>query len=191
MSQTLEQTTRLVADASRGDADAVAKLLPLVYDQLRGLAGRYLGQERTDHTLQPTALVHEAYLKLVDDRAIDYNGRTHFIGIAARAMRQVLIDHARHDRAIKRGGGRGRITLDNVLGFPEGTAVDFSHLTEALDRLAGLDDRKAGVVELRFFGGLTNEEVAQALGVSASTVERDWRVARAWLRRELSKSDRS
>ena len=186
MADTLNQATRLATEAGRGDAEAAARLLPLVYDELRELAATLLGHERSGHTLQPTALVHEAYMKLVDGTRIDILGRTHFRALAARAMRRILIDHARGHTAEKRGGGRLTVSLDECARLFQGRRVDFSHVTVALDRLAKLDERKSQVVELRFFGGLTIDEVAQYLGVSVSTVESDWRVARAWLGRELS-----
>jgi RNA polymerase sigma factor (TIGR02999 family) len=178
--------TRIVTELSQGDASAAEKLMPLVYDELRGLAGQYFRREASGHTLEPTAIVNEAFLRLVDQSGAAWNDRAHFVGVAARAMRQVLIDHARRRGAEKRGGGWGRVTLSEAGATPEFDRVDVLALEEALDGLTALDERKAHVVELRFFGGLSNEEVAHVLGVSVTTVEGDWRVAQAWLRRELS-----
>lgn len=161
-------------------------MLPLVYDELRGLAARLMGQ-RGGHTLQATALVHEAWLKLARrERAGDgWDGRAHFLAVAARAMRQVLVNHARDRGAQKRGGEAMRVTLDEAIGAVEVDAVEVLALDDALQRLAQLDPRQAKVVELRSFGGLSIEEVATALGVGLTTVKADWRFARAWLRREF------
>lgn len=162
-----------------------------VYQELRGLAAAYLRRQSASHTLQPTALVHEAFLKLVDHTAVVFNGRAHFFAVSARAMRQILVDHARAKLADKRGGGWDRITLDqgvipDVRRAPGGShEVDILALNELLEQLAGLDPRQAEVVELRFFGGLTVDEAASVLGVSKSTVEEDWRMARAWLSKRL------
>ena len=176
---------RLDNQVATGDGPPAERLLPQVYGQLRALAEIYLKRERNSHTLQPTALVHEAYLKLSAGNQA-FKDRTHYLSVAARAMRQVLVDHARRHTAAKRGGTHLKIALDETLAICQGSEVDFSHISEALDRLAALDDRKRQVVELRFFGGMTNAEVAQCSEVSLSTVEADWRVARAWMRRELS-----
>ena len=160
-------------------------LLPLVYDELRRLADGYLRRERPGHTLQPTALVHEAYLRLVDQTRVDWQGRTHFLAIGAQMMRRLLIEHARRRQRLRRGGDRLRITLaDDVAPIP-GQDLDLVAVRDALERLTALDQRQARIVELRFFAGLTVAEVAQALGVSRRTVEGDWTHARAWLRREL------
>ncbi len=163
--------------------------MPLVYDELRSLARRYMRSERREHTLQPTALVHEAYLRLVDRPRVDWRGRTHFFAVGARVMRHLLIDHARGRGRKKRGGGRYRVTLTDwraaggEAGLDPGELLD---LDAALEKLARVDEREARVVELRFFAGLTVAEVAHALGVSKRTVEQDWTHARAWLRRELA-----
>lgn len=174
----------------RVDRASAEELFPLVYDELRRLARRYLVRERPGHTLQPTALVHEAYIKLVDQSRVDWQGRTHFFAVGAKVMRNLLIDHARAKGRAKRGGGRHRVTLaEGVTPFSRGE-LDIDQLlalNESLDRLAALDPRQARVVELRFFGGLTVPEVALVLGVSQRTVEGDWTHARAWLRRELSR----
>lgn len=162
------------------------ELLPLLVDELRALAGALLRQERPDHTLQPTALVNEAYLKLVDQTQPDFADRRHFMAVAARAMRQILVDHARGKGAIKRGGQMARVTLNEALLHDQACDVDVAALDDALRELEKLDLRKSRVVELRFFGGMTNQEAAEVLGVSPKTTEADWYMARAWLRRALS-----
>jgi RNA polymerase sigma factor (TIGR02999 family) len=176
--------TRLLVDLSGGRSSAADELLPLVYAELRGMAARLLHHERPDHTLQPTALVHEAYLRLVDQRVGTWENRAHFLGIAAQAMRRILVDHARRRGTAKRRGTR--VTLDSAIGPPTGPSIDLLEVDAAVARLARLDERQAKVVELRFFGGLTVEETASVLGVGSATVKRDWTVARAWLHRELS-----
>lgn len=186
MDETQLETTRLLVDLGRGDPSAAARLLPLVYDELRALAGRYFRRQRSDHTLQPTALVHEAFLRLVDQTHAQWNDRAHFFAVAAQAMRQILINHALARAAAKRGGGRARIALAEDLAPAAEHEFDALALDEALKQLAELDERKARIVELRFFGGLSVEEVAEVLGVSKTTVESDWRMARAWLSRALS-----
>jgi RNA polymerase sigma-70 factor (ECF subfamily) len=192
---TSSRVTDIVAGLSAGgggDKPSAEELLPIVYDELRRLAARYLSGERPGHTLQPTALVHEAYIKLVDMTRVDWQGRTHFFAVGARVMRNLLIDHARGRGRAKRGGKLQRVTLaGNVQPFG-GAELDLDRLLvvdEALQRLAELDERQARVVELRFFGGLTVPEVSQLLGVSQRTVEGDWTHARAWLLRELSRRD--
>ncbi|HEY7636381.1 MAG TPA: sigma-70 family RNA polymerase sigma factor [Gemmatimonadales bacterium] len=176
--------TRLLLEVSNGRAGAVDQLFPLVYAELRQLAARLLRGERKDHTLQPTALVHEAYLRLVDQRVGTWENRAHFLGVAAQAMRRILLDHARRRRAVKRDGGR--VTLDEELAEVTGPSVDLLEVDAALERLAQLDARQSRVVELRFFGGLNVEETAAVLGVAPVTVKRDWAVARAWLHRALA-----
>ncbi len=173
--------TRILRAASAGDEQAVDELLPLLYDRLRALAGAYLSDERREHTLQPTALVHEAYLRMVDMTRVDLRDRDRFFGLAARAMRRILVDHARGRKRQKRGGGWRRVELDGVHEALALDGVDLTELDEALEQLAARSDRQARIVELRFFGGLGNDEVARALDVSLTTVEREWRVARAWL----------
>jgi len=181
----------LVERSQAGDAAAAAELMPLVYDELRRIAGAYMRRERPGQTIQPTALVHEAYLRLLADKTQDWEGRTHFLAIAATSMRQILVERARARNTQKRGGGRDRITLDeSVLRRPEGQGsdeveLDLIAVDEALQRLASLDELQARVVELRFFGGLTIEETAASLDISPATVKRHWTVARAWLRREV------
>ena len=181
-----DEATHLLQNLAKGDAGAVDRLIPLVYNELRHLASRYLKRERPGHTLQATALVHEAYLQLVDASSIDWQGRTHFFALAARVARRVLIQHARVHNAQKRGGDRRKITLADGLAIASSQEIDLLDLDEALTRLAAIHERQAHVVELRFFGGLSVEEAAAALGVSERTVKGDWKVARAWLRSEIS-----
>ena len=183
------EVTLLLQRVSVGDAAAVETLLPLVYQELRAIAERYMVREQWAHTLQPTALVHEAYLRLVGADSGAWQGRSHFIGIAARAMRQILVDHARAKRTEKRGGSAHRVDLDAVVDAFEDRSVDLLALHEALLRLAQIDERQSQLVELRFFGGITMAGAAKILGLAERTAEREWRVARAWLRRELSGSE--
>ena len=164
---------------------AVDELFPLVYDELRRLADVYLGRERKGHTLQPTALVHETFIKLLGQTTVGWSDRAAFFGVAAVAMRRILVDHARRHRAAKRGGGAGRIALDEGMAVLEERAIDIVALDEALVKLARLDPGLCHVVELRFFGGLTEAQAAEVLGVSERTVRRDWVTARAWLRGKL------
>jgi RNA polymerase sigma factor (TIGR02999 family) len=181
--------TRLLEKAADGDDKAVSRLMPLVYDELRRLAASYIRRERPGQTLQATALVNEAYIRLISERAHNFQNRTHFLAIAALSMRQILVQRARRRNAAKRGGDPERITLDEQLlpGGGRGPGdVDVLALDAALERLAALDERQAKVVELRYFGGLTVEETADALGISPATVKRHWTLARAWLRRELA-----
>lgn len=182
--------TALLARWSHGDAAAREQLLGLVYDELRVLAGSYMRRERDDHTLQPTALVHEAFLRLSQGAAVSWNDRAHFFRVAAQAMRRVLIDHARKVRSDKRGQGMKNQLLEGQIAIA-GLDVDLLALDQALQRLAKLDARLLQVVELRFFGGLKIEEIAELLDVSARTVKRDWRSARAWLLAELAPVDDS
>ena len=169
-----------------GAEAARAELLPLVYDELRRIARVYLRRERSHHTLQPTALVHEAYLRLIDQHSVDWRNRTQFLGLAATMMRRVLVNYARDRSAAKRGGGVERVTLAAAQGVADPPAVDVLALHEALERLQAVDVRKSRVVELKFFGGLTTDEAAEVLDVSHATVERDWTLARAWLYDSLS-----
>ena len=182
------QVTRLLESCREGDAGALEQLMPLVYDELRGLAGRQLSRERIDHTLQATALVNEVFLKLVDQRNQSWQNRGHFLCVAAMAMRRILVNHAHAKKAAKRGGGRARVTLDEGAALFEERAEDLLALDTALTKLARVDDTKRQLVELRFFGGLTADEAAEVMGVSTRTVERQWRLARAWLRREIEGS---
>ena len=176
--------TRLLQSWSGGDKKALGELVPFVYRELRGLAAAYIRRERRDHTLQPTALVHEAYLRLVDQTQVQSPSRAQFFAIAANLMRQILVNHAKHHRAAKRGGGN-KVALEEGAAVVQQRGVDFVALDEALDKLAQLDPRQSRIVELRFFGGLTEDEIAEVLGVSAITVKRDWRIARAFLHRHL------
>jgi len=169
-----------------GAENARAQLQPLVYEELRRIARLYLRRERPDHTLQATALVHEAYLRLIDQRSVDWRNRAQFIGLAATMMRRVLINHARQRSAAKRGGGAERVSLTVAEGVAESPAVDVVALHEALENLEAIDPRKSRIVELKFFGGLTTVEAADVLEVSHATVERDWKLARAWLYDSLS-----
>jgi RNA polymerase sigma-70 factor (ECF subfamily) len=181
-----EDVTALLRAWSQGEADAGERLLRIVYGDLRRQAARLLRRERRDHTLEPTALVHEAYLRLVDWHDADWRNRTHFFAVAARAMRRILVDHARRHGAGKRGGSRERVTLDESrVARPGAFDVDVLALEDALAELQALDPEKVRLVELRFFGGLGVEEAAAVLGVSRSTVNREWRLARAWLFRRL------
>jgi RNA polymerase sigma factor (TIGR02999 family) len=177
--------TQLLKEWTGGDRAALDRLMPVVYDELRRLAGSYLGRERSDHTLQPTALVNEAFLRLVDQKRIQWQGRAHFLALAATLMRQLLISHARKHRAAKRGSGGPRLTLLEGDLAVEARDVDLLDLDRALSALAVLDARQARVVELRYFGGMTVEETAAVLEVSPATVKLDWSLARAWLLREL------
>jgi len=181
-----DDITRLLVEWKEGDANAAAALTPLVYEELRRLAARYLRDERAAATLQPTALVHELYLRLVSNDLPDWESRAHFIGVAAHRMRQILVDYARERRAQKRGGDVEKVTLNEMLCFAPQRSADILALDEALSALAGFDDRKARVIELRYFGGLTVDETARSLGVSTGTIVRDQRVAEAWLRHHLS-----
>ena len=183
---TTHQVTRLLLAWSGGDAVASNQLMTLVYEELRHLARSYLRRERGEHTLQPTALVHEAYLRLVDESQIDWKSRAQFYGFAARVMRQVLVDHARSKGAAKRGGLVETIPLEEAGDFVQGSAVEFVALDSALQALARDYPRPSKVVELRFFGGMTALEIGEVLQVTDRTIERDWEFARWWLRRELN-----
>jgi len=178
-----EDVTLLVQQLGSGDETAPERLLPLVYDELRKLAQGYMGNERSTHTLQATALVHEAYIRLVDWKNVSWQNRAHFFATAAGVMRRILVDHAREKKALKRGGG-GPLTLalDEAVSFPQPSeGVDILSLHESLDELAAFDPQQAKIVELRFFGGLTTEETAHALSISDRTVKREWQIAKAWL----------
>ena len=180
--------TASLRELAGGDAAAADRLFPLVYEPMRRLARRYFAKEDPGHTLQPTALVHEAYLRLVDAPGEGWTGRAHFYAIASRVMRRILIDHAKACRAVKRGGGSPVLSLaDSEPASADALEVDLPALDEALARLEVLDQRQCRIVEMRFFGGLSVEETAEALGVSPRTVELDWKMARAWLFSQLSK----
>jgi RNA polymerase sigma factor (TIGR02999 family) len=181
--------TRLLRDWQAGSGPALERLIPLVYGELHTLASRYLARERRDHTLQATALVHEAFLKLAGQRPVDWQSRAHFFGIAAKLMRRILVDHARRDGRVKRGGGVTQLSLADVDPPSPQLAVDpvdACALDAALKRLEELDPQQGRVVELRFFGGMTIEEAAEVMGLSPATVKREWALAKAWLYRELT-----
>jgi RNA polymerase sigma factor (TIGR02999 family) len=180
--------TNLLAKASAGDQDAVSSLFAVVYDELRRMAGSVMRSERSDHTLQPTALVHEAYVRLAEEPGSWSGNRSYFLAIASTAMRRILVEHARSHNAQKRGSGKAHLSLDDIdAATPEsGDGVDFVLLDDALARLSAVDPRQARIVELRFFGGLTVEETAAVVGISPRTVKREWQMSRAWLRREMA-----
>jgi RNA polymerase sigma-70 factor, ECF subfamily len=178
---------QLLQDWRAGDKGAYARLIPLVYDELRRLARGQLRREQTGHSLQPTVLVHEAYLRLVKAE-VDWRNRTHFLSVAARVMRRILVEHARARRAEKRGGDALHVTLTGPIAAPDGRPIDVLALDEAMERLREFDARQAEIVELSYFGGLTYPEIGELVGISEATVDRDLRHARAWLRRELSLS---
>lgn len=177
--------TRLLNKAQAGDKKALDALLPLVYQELRSVAGNQLKTERENHTLQATALVHEAYLRLLDQHTVDWRNRAHFFGLAAEMMRRILVNYAVQRNAQKRGDGTTRISLDDAVSFPDERELDLVLLDENLKRLAEFDEAQAKIVELRFFGGLTIEETAEVLGISPSTVTREWRMAKSWLKAQF------
>ena len=175
-----ESLTQLLIDVGHGNDAALNQILPQIYNELRRLAGSYMNRERSDHTLQPTALVHEAYLRLIDQRRVDWKNRAQFFGMAANMMRRVLVNHARDRAAGKRGGSSPRVTLSLAEDL-EQPQFDIMAVDEALGKLAEMDPRKTQIVEYKFFTGLTTDEIAEVLGISAATVEREWKFARAWL----------
>ena len=181
----VENITELLVGYSRGDKEALDKLMPVVYDELRRQAARYLRREQAGHTLQTTALIHEAYVRLVDQRNVQWQNRAHFFGIAAQMMRRILVDHARTKKRVKRGGSGVKVSLADVAVPVKEQDLDVVALDEALTRLAAIDEQQSRVVELRFFSGLTVEETAEVMGISPATVKRDWSMAKAWLHREL------
>lgn len=183
------EITQLLVGWRDGDQQALNALLPLVHDELRKLARGYMRRERADHTLQTTALVNEAYLRLGKGEVANWQNRTHFFAVAAQVMRRVLIDHARSYRYEKRGGGAQRVDIDDLHGMSEERASELIDLDEALSSLASVDQRKSRIIELRFFGGLNIDEVAEILELSPTTVQREWRAARAWLQRFLKGDD--
>jgi len=199
------RVTQLLAAWSSGDQQALNELMPLVYGELRRLAQSHLRRERPGHTLQRTVLVHEAFLRLVNQKEVEWQGRAHFLGLASRLMRRILVDHARARLAAKRGDGAHHVSFDDAIGTPgsdvdidtdpeallvtpDQPTIDLVALDDALSRLEAMDPQQGEIVELRFFGGITMEETAQALGISVATVKRDWAVAKAWLHRELGDS---
>ena len=179
--------TQLLYSWSKGDNAALDQLIPLVYPELRRLARRYMRRENSQHTLQTSALINEAYLRLVDQQAVEWKDRAHFFAVAAQVMRHILIDHARSHRYAKRGAGAQHIALDDVALVNQERAAEFVALDDALTSLAAVDPRKSRIVELRFFGGLTVEETAEVMKLSQITIKREWRAAKAWLLREISK----
>jgi RNA polymerase sigma-70 factor (ECF subfamily) len=181
-----QDITRLLVDWSNGDQAALDKLLPLVNDELRRLARRYMRRESPGHTLQTSALINEAFLRLIDQQRVRWQNRAHFFGVAAQLMRRVLIDHARSHRYAKRGGGALKVSLDEAAAVTEARAAELLAVDEALEKLTKMDARKGRIVELRFFGGLTEVETAEVIGVSLPTAQREWRAAKAWLRRMLT-----
>ena len=180
--------TELLARWSEGDTTARDALIPLIYDELRRVAGKCLSGQRNDHTLQPTALVHEAYLRLVKSDSANWQSRVHFFAVAATMMRQILVDHARRHTAAKRGGGALTLVLDEAVALPKKPALDLIALDDAMHRLAALDARQCQIVELRFFGGLSIEETSQVVDISPATTKREWATARLWLHRAMSLS---
>ena len=180
------QITQLLDDWSRGDQTALDKLMPMVYDELRKMARRHMSGQPVGHTFQTTELIHEAYMKLAGQKEQNFKNRSHFFGVAAKAMRHILVDYARSKSRKKRGGWQEKITLTEGLNKSEDRSEDIVALDEALNRLAELENRKANVVELKYFGGMTFNEIAEALKISVKTAQRDWRLARMWLLRELA-----
>lgn len=178
--------TQLLIEVNKGNKDALDELLPLVYDELRQVASRQLAKERPDHTLQPTALVHETYLRLIKQHSVDWQNRLHFFSIAAEMMRRILVTHAIAKKTEKRGAGVTILALEEVSSFPNQKGIDLVSLDEALKNLAEFDEQQAKIVELKFFGGLTNEEIADVMNVSVRTIGREWRTAKAWLLGRMS-----
>jgi RNA polymerase sigma-70 factor, ECF subfamily len=188
-SSTRQEVTQLLGDWSRGDERALEKLFPLVQPELHRLAHHYMSRERAGHTLQTTAILNEAYLRLVENTQPPWQNRTHFVAATAQLMRRIMVDHARERQSLKRGGGALRVTLDEAAWVTETRSAELLALDEALERLAAQDPRKNQIVELRYFGGLTVEETAEFLRLSPRTVEREWTMAKAWLYRALTEED--
>jgi RNA polymerase sigma factor (TIGR02999 family) len=186
VAQDPQNITEMLAGYTRGDKEALDQLMPIVYEELRRQAARYLRREQAGHTLQTTALIHEAYVRLVDQRNVQWQNRAHFFGIAAQLMRRILVDHARAKKRVKRGGSDVRVSLADADVAVKGQELDVVAVDEALQRLAAIDEQQSRVVELRFFSGLTVEETAEVMGISKATVKRDWAMAKAWLHRQLS-----
>ncbi len=189
MSNPSSEVTKLLRDWSQGDAVALEKLIPLVFEDLRKIAGSLFQRENEAHTLQPTALVNEAFLRLVDQRGMQWQNRAQFFAVAAMLMRRILVDYAKRRQTVKRGSRAVKIPLDEAIGIPQAAAdLDMEALDQALSRLAEIDPRQSRVVEMRFFMGLTHEEIAEVLGIGVTTVKREWKTARLWLFRELTKA---
>jgi RNA polymerase sigma-70 factor (ECF subfamily) len=186
-----QEITQLLINWSQGDKVALDQLVPLVYPELRLLAKRYMGREAPEHTLQTSALINEAYLKLVDQKNVKWQNRAHFFAVAAQVMRHILVDHARTRNYAKRGGGAPKLPLDEATALIDQRAAELIALDDALQDLAALDSRKSQIIELRFFGGLSMEETAEVMKISPSTVQREWRAAKAWLHHTMSKTDDS
>jgi RNA polymerase sigma factor (TIGR02999 family) len=187
MSAFPQEITQLLLSWSNGDKSALDQLIPLVYPELRRMASRYMGRENSQHTLQTSALINEAYLRLVNQHQVEWQDRAHFFAVAAQIMRHILVDHARNYRRSKRGGGTKHVPLDDEAIMCNERAVELMALDDALNRLASIDPRKSQIVELRFFGGLTVEETAEVLKLAPITIMREWRAAKAWLGREVSR----
>lgn len=190
-SDSRDEITQTVTQLTQGDRSAAEKLFSLVYDEFRKMARHFMKQEGPDVTLEPTALVHEAFLRLVNQDRVEWQGKTHFFAVGAQIMRRLLVDHARSRKRLKRGGGRTRLALNEDIALADEREADVLALEEALEKLSELDERQARIVEMRYYGGLTVAQVAEVLGVSKRTVEGDWTVARAWLKRELSEGNTS
>ena len=186
-----EDITGTLLKVSDGDGNAAARLLPYVYDELLRLAAAYLRRERPDHTLQPTALVHEAYLRLIDQSRVGWKNRAHFCAVASEMMRRILVDHARKHHAAKRGGSETRISLADAVSFPQDVEIEVLAVDEALIDLTRMDPQQGKLVELRFFGGLTLDETAEVMGISRSTVQREWNLAKAFLYNQLTRPNHS
>jgi RNA polymerase sigma factor (TIGR02999 family) len=182
------EVTQLLVNWSRGDKAALEQLMPLVYGELRRLASAYLRRERPNHTLQSTALVHEAFMRLVNQRDVEWRSRAHFYGIAAQMIRRILVDYARSQHAEKRGAGAVKLELDEAMAAPSQSEFDLLGLNEALERLSAMDERQGRIVELRFFAGLSIEETAEVMQLSPASIKREWQSARAWLFRELTRN---
>jgi RNA polymerase sigma factor (TIGR02999 family) len=191
MGEVTQDVTRLLARWGQGDREALDQLTPLVYNELRRLAKAYLRRERPDHTLEGTALVHEAYLRLIDQRQVEWKSRNQFFGLAAELIRRILVDHARARVAAKRGGGNFKLSLDDAIAPPQEKDLDLVALDDALQSLARADAQQSRIVELRYFGGLTIEETAEILDISPATIKRDWVMAKAFLKREMLRNART
>lgn len=188
MDKTSNEITEQLIAWGNGDATALDKLIPVVYQELRRMADQYLRREDLSHSLQPTALVHEAYLRLIDQTKVQWQSRAHFFGVAAQMMRRILIDHAKTKHRLKRGGGAIKVSFDENVNVSEERATELIALDDALEELAQMDERKSRIVELRYFGGLSVDETAEVLGVSNKTVMRDWNFAKAWLYQQLTET---